>query len=222
LELQNNCVIVFLGWLSKVGLKMMPRTSLFEHWQTFVPLICDRLERSNSPLAKVISGLLPDLAQRSLEWGDVSNLVPLSNSISAINDPHLRQAINAMAPSLVWIKRGFFTSGNTINRAYVELVGPDRMLKHGQFRCGLYWQLAQTYYPKHRHNANELYHIFSGNALWQTGDEDFILRESGSSFEHLNGIDHATQTLEHDMLAFWAWRGDLSFDSYTMDSIIAY
>jgi len=68
LELQNNCVIVFRGWLSKVGLKMMPRTSLFEHWQNFVPL---------------------------------------SNSISAINDPHLRQAINAMAPSLVWIKRGF-------------------------------------------------------------------------------------------------------------------
>ena len=182
LELQNNCVIVFRGWLSKVGLKTMPRTSLFEHWQNFVPL---------------------------------------SNSISAINDPHLRQAINAMAPSLVWIKRGFFTSGNTINRAYAELVGPDGMLKHGQFRCGLYWQLAQTYYPKHRHNANELYHIFSGNALWQTGDEDFILRESGSSFEHLKGIDHATQTLEHDMLAFWAWRGDLSFDSYTMDSIIA-
>ena len=63
---------MFLGWLSKVGLKMMPRTSLFEHWQTFVPLICDRLERSNSPLAKVISGLLPDLAQRSLEWGEAS------------------------------------------------------------------------------------------------------------------------------------------------------
>ena len=86
---------------------MMPRTSLFEHWQTFVPLISNRLERSNSPLAKVISGLLPDLAQRSLEWGEASNLVPLSNSISAINDPHLRQTINAMAPSLVWIKRGF-------------------------------------------------------------------------------------------------------------------
>ena len=75
---------------------------------------------------------------------------------------------------------------------------------------------------KNRHNSNEPYQIVSGNNLWQTGDEDFILRESGNSFEHLNGIDHATQTLEHVTLAFWAWRGDLSFDSYTMDSIIAY
>ena len=190
---------------------MMPRTSLFEHWQTFVPLICDRLERSNSPLAKVISGLLPDLAQRSLEWGEASNLVPLSNSISAINDPHLRQTINAMAPSLVWIKRGFFTSGNNINRTYLELVGPDGMLKHGQFRCGLYWQLAQTYYPKHRHNANELYHIFSGNALWQTGDEDFILRESGSSFDYLNGIDHAAPTLGTLYVSFLGLAGRFKF-----------
>ena len=196
---------------------MLDEKSLFEHWQAFVPLLCGRLERSNSPIAKVISGLLPDLVHHSLDWSNTPNLVPLSNSISAINDAHLRQTINAMEPSLVWIKRGFFTSGNNINRAYVELVGPDGMLKHGQFRCGLYWQLAKTYYPKHRHKANELYHILSGTALWKTGDDDFILREPGSSFEHLDGIDHATQTLDQDLLAFWAWRGDLSFDSYTMD-----
>jgi hypothetical protein len=198
---------------------MIPDTPLFEHWQAFVPLLCDRLKCSNSPIANVISGLLPDLAHQSLEWADAPNLVPLSSCISTINDPHLRQLIGAMAPSLMWIKRGFFTSGNHINRAYVELIGPDGMLKHEQFRCGLYWQLAQTYYPKHRHKANELYHILSGSALWQTGDDDFILRKSGSSFEHLDGIDHATQTLDQDLLAFWAWRGDLSFNSYSMDTI---
>ena len=78
---------------------MIPDTPLFEHWQAFVPLLCDRLKCSNSPIANVISGLLPDLAHQSLEWADAPNLVPLSSCISTINDPHLRQLIGAMAPS---------------------------------------------------------------------------------------------------------------------------
>ena len=58
----------------------------------------------------------------------------------------------------------------------------------------------------------------SGTALWQAGDQPLEIRPPGASFEHLDRIDHATQTTDEDLLALWAWRGDLSFDNYSMDS----
>ena len=87
-----------------------------------------------------------------------------------------------------------------------------------QFRFGIYWQQAHTFYPKHRHDALELYHIISGTALWQRGDQDFKPLAPGASFEHLDHIDHALKTKDEDLLAIWAWGGDLSFDNYTMDA----
>ena len=64
---------------------------------------------------------------------------------------------------------------------------------------------------KNRLNSNELYQIFSGNNLWQAGDEDFILRESGSSFEYLNGIDHAAPTLGTLYVGFLGLAGRFKF-----------
>ena len=94
----------------------------------------------------------------------------------------------------------------------------EGVLINDQFRFGIYWQQANTFYPKHRHDALELYHVVSGTALWQMAEKNFKARPPGSSFEHLDRIDHAALTRDEDLLALWAWRGDLSFDNYSMDT----
>lgn len=119
---------------------------------------------------------------------------------------------------MTWIERGVFSNSEDVNRAYIELAGPEGVKFSDQFRFGIYWQQAHTFYPKHRHNALELYHIISGTALWQRGDQDFKPQTPGASFEHLDRIDHALKTKDEDLLAIWAWGGDLSFDNYTMDA----
>jgi len=188
------------------------------HWQQFIELACTRFAASGTGIGMDVAPLLRPLASSKIKWNQTPNALPLESSLNTISDSILRTSMAAIMPNLTWVERGVFSNSQDINRAYIELVGPEGVLAHDQFRFGIYWQQAHTFYPKHRHDALELYHIVSGTALWQAGDQPLEIRPPGASFEHLDRIDHATQTTDEDLLALWAWRGDLSFDNYSMDS----
>jgi hypothetical protein len=188
------------------------------HWQSFIELTCVRFADSGTGIGFEVAPLLLPFAQRGLDWNQEPNSLPLDISINAIADVKLRTAMAAIVPELTWVERGFFSNSDAVNRAYIELVGPQGVLRNDQFRFGIYWQQGNTFYPKHRHNALELYHIVSGTALWQMAEQDFEAQPPGASFEHLDRIDHCTKTQDEDLLALWAWRGDLEFGNYSMDS----
>ncbi|MFT5218310.1 MAG: hypothetical protein ACI9LO_003315 [Planctomycetota bacterium] len=187
------------------------------HWQSFIELACARFIASGTGIGAEVAPLLLPLAQKKLDWNQSPNSLPLNLSINAITDVNLRTAMAAIVPALTWVERGFFSNSEDVNRAYIELVGPEGVLLNDQFRFGIYWQQSDTFYPKHRHDALELYHIISGTAFWQIAEQDFEVRLPGASFEHLDRIDHAVRTEDEDLLAIWAWRGDLDFGNYSMD-----
>jgi mannose-6-phosphate isomerase-like protein (cupin superfamily) len=187
------------------------------HWQSFIELACARFAASGTGIGIEVAPLLLPLARKKIDWNRSPHGLHLDKCINAITDAKLRAAMAAIVPALTWVERGAFSNSEAVNRAYIELVGPDGVLLNDQFRFGIYWQQAHTFYPKHRHNALELYHIVSGTALWQIGEQDFEARLPGASFEHLDRIDHATRTQDEDLLALWAWRSDLDFDNYSMD-----
>jgi hypothetical protein len=196
---------------------MQHNSDLNLHWHTFIELACARFAHSGTGIGIEVAPLLLPLAQSNLGWNRLPNALPLDKAINAIADENLRTAIEAIVPRLTWVERGFFTNSDAVNRAYIELVGPQGLLLNDQFRFGIYWQQAHTFYPKHRHDALEFYHIVSGTALWQSAEQDFEARLPGESFEHLDRIDHSTKTQDEDLLALWAWRGDLDFGNYSMD-----
>ena len=197
---------------------MSQNSDLNLHWQQFIELACARFAASDTGIGIEVAPLLLGLGQTNPDWNDAPNALPLEVSINAIPDEKLRTSMAAIAPYLTWLERGVFSNSNDVNRAYIELVGPEGVLINDQFRFGIYWQQANCFYPKHRHDALELYHVVSGTALWKMAEKNFKPRPPGSSFEHLDRIDHATLTRDEDLLALWAWRGDLSFDNYTMDT----
>jgi len=202
-----------------MGFLTMPHHSaLNRQWQQFIELACARFAASGTNIGMEVAPLLRPLAVSTIKWNQTPNTLPLSNSLNTMPDAKLHTSMAAIVPWLTWVERGVFSTSPDVNRAYIELVGPEGVLTHDQFRFGIYWQQAHTFYPKHRHNALELYHIASGTALWQAGDQPFAAQPPGASFEHLDRIDHATQTKDQDLLALWAWRGDLSFDNYSMDA----
>ena len=196
---------------------MLQNSDLNLHWQQLIELASARFAASDTGIGIEVAPLLLALGQTNPDWNDVPNTLPLEVSINAIPDEKLRTSMAAIVPYLTWLERGVFSNSQDVNRAYIELVGPEGVLIDDQFRFGIYWQQANTFYPKHRHDALELYHVVSGTALWQMAEKNFKARPPGSSFEHLDRIDHATLTRDEDLLALWAWRGDLSFDNYTMD-----
>ena len=197
---------------------MVQNRDLNLHWQQFIKLACARFAASTTGIGIDVAPLLLAAGKINPDWNQRPNALSLETSILALDDQQLRSSMAAIVPYLTWIERGVFCNSQDVNRAYIELVGPKGVLRNDQFRFGIYWQQANTFYPKHRHDALELYHIVSGTALRQIAEQPFKARLPGTSFEHLNRIDHAALTRDEDLLALWAWRGDLSFDNYTMDS----
>jgi hypothetical protein len=47
---------------------------------------------------------------------------------------------------------------------------------------------------------------------------DFEPRPPGPNLKHLDRIENATQTQDEYLLVLLAWRGDLDFDNYSMDT----
>ena len=175
---------------------------------------------SPSSLGPRTSEYLADLTATPDLDPSYNTQVPLANSLTAIEDKQLRQTLTLLLPKLAWVTEGDFTTSDRIDRAYFELIGgPDALIQHPEFRMGLYWQEAHSLYPSHRHNALELYYILSGTALWQRGKGEYLPQPPGNSFDHLDRLDHSTKTTSEDLLTLWAWHGDITWGSYSMDEV---
>lgn len=187
-------------------------------WQYLLQHSLINFQASQSELGPQTAALLATIVE-PLGINSEPMQVPLDQCLVNMENRQLAEALSVLYPWLPWVTQGPFTTGDQIDQAYVELVGPEGIIKHDQFRFGIYWQQAGRFYPSHRHNAQELYYILAGTALWQRGNGAYLPQPPGSSFDHLNRLDHSTHTQAEDMLALWAWHGDLSFDSYSMDSV---
>jgi dimethylpropiothetin dethiomethylase len=100
--------------------------------------------------------------------------------------------------------------------AVVEIVGPDGMIDHPGCRFGLFLQMADFFYPGHRHEAEELYLVLSGTAEWILEASDPARRPPGSFVHHRPWQVHAMNTTDEPLLAMWGWSGNISLDSYSM------
>ncbi len=185
-------------------------------WQYLLQYTLVNFQASHSELGPKTANLLAPMVE-PLDLSNEPTCLPLTDCLNSMPDQQLAQALSMLAPQLPWVTQGFFTIGNDIDRAYVEFVGPDGLIQHPDFRFGIYWQQAGSFYPSHRHNALELYYILAGTAQWQRGQSEFLPQPPGSSFDHLDRLDHATRTVDEDLLALWAWHGDLGMESYSMD-----
>ena len=127
------------------------------------------------------------------------------------------QSLAPVANQLVWHNSTSLRSRpNEFQGDYnfTVIVGPGSLLEDEDIRFGVYLQDPHTIYPAHHHAAEELYIPLSGTALWQKDDGPFVPVTSGTPILHQSYQPHATTTDEKPMLAFWAWLGNLSIDTY--------
>ena len=76
--------------------------------------------------------------------------------------------------------------------------------------CGVLMLGPEVEYPRHRHEAEEIYIPLSGETLWIQGEQDWTHRELGIPIHHAPWVPHAMQTGPSPLLALYLWRaGDL-------------
>jgi hypothetical protein len=118
-------------------------------------------------------------------------------------------ALCRSAPSLAW--RQSYTNGELgaafmQNYGWTEILGPRSCDSGGQTACGLLLLGADTFYPQHRHEAEEIYVPLRGTAEWQQGDAVWRSHAPGTLINHQSEESHAMRTAAEPLLALYLWR----------------
>ena len=167
----------------------------------------------------------PALAPFLADWP----LTPRQRAITASHLPVLRwlpeiardaapfgvelvAAMYRVAPSLAW--RQTYTAKD-LDRAFLDNYGWSEILGNGngplaseRIACGFLILGPATHYPRHRHEAEEIYLPLSGTAAWQQGDALWQERAPGTLIHHARDEPHAMRTGGSPLLALYLWRSD--------------
>lgn len=119
-------------------------------------------------------------------------------------------ALCRAAPALRW--RQSYTAaeaGATFLRNYgwTELLGPGGSAPSMKIACGALLLGPHTFYPSHRHEAEEIYVPLSGTADWRQGDAVWRRCAPGTLVHHRSEEPHAMRTENEPLLALYLWRG---------------
>ncbi len=141
-----------------------------------------------------------------LRWlGDAASLAPpgalatlAGEIVEAANELAWRQTYPAGAVPASFLER----------YGWCELAGAVGPVPSDALACGFLLLGPETYYPPHRHMAEELYVPLSGAAEWQRGLDRFAVRRPGDAVLHASGEVHAMRTGAAPLLALYLWRGD--------------
>jgi mannose-6-phosphate isomerase-like protein (cupin superfamily) len=94
------------------------------------------------------------------------------------------------------------------NYGYTEIVGPNAPLYSPRLCCGFLLLGPLTLYPRHHHEAEEIYVILRGRAGWLQGDAVWRQHRPGTLIHHARGEPHAMRTADQPLLALYLWRGE--------------
>lgn len=101
------------------------------------------------------------------------------------------------------------------NYGYSEIAGLSGALASERLACGFLLLGPTTFYPRHRHEAEEIYIPLAGTASWQNGDGLWRERLPGAVIHHASDEPHAMRTGARPLLALYLWRStDLHQESH--------
>lgn len=90
---------------------------------------------------------------------------------------------------------------------WTEFAGPRGPIPSEKTACGVLFLGPNTKYPLHSHQAEEIYVVLSGTALWKMGNNDWAERKPLDVVHHKSWIPHAMQTRPEPLIVMYFWRG---------------
>jgi hypothetical protein len=118
-------------------------------------------------------------------------------------------ALCRAAPSLAWRQTYSLKdldAGFLDNYGWTEIFGAQGPLIGERIACGFLLLGPSTHYPRHHHEAEEIYLPLRGTAAWQQGDAPWLERSPGTPIHHTSDEPHAMRTGPTPLLALYLWR----------------
>jgi len=155
-------------------------------------------ERSPSELRAVVPSTLP-----VLRW------LPELRSHAPAFSRGLVTDIDRAAPSMAW--RRTYTEADVgaaflQNYGWSEIVGTSGPLASERIACGFLVLGPRTHYPRHQHEAEEIYIPLVGTASWQQGNGGWGECAPATVIHHDRNEPHAMRTGARPLLALYLWR----------------
>jgi len=94
------------------------------------------------------------------------------------------------------------------NYGWTELMGQRAPIDASRVACGFLLLGPSTLYPRHGHEAEEVYVPLSGTARWQQGDAVWREKPPGTLIHHARNEPHAMLTGTEPLLALYLWRSE--------------
>lgn len=90
---------------------------------------------------------------------------------------------------------------------WTEIIGLRGPVASNDVACGFLLLGPDTEYPRHSHEAEEVYVALSSQALWIKGNGEWTLRQRGIPIYHEPWIAHGMRTGSEPLLALYLWHG---------------
>jgi len=90
---------------------------------------------------------------------------------------------------------------------WTELIGQRGPIASDRMACGFLLLGPEIKYPRHSHEAEEVYLPLTGRTLWQRSYQEWVCREPCLPIYHTPRIAHAMRTETVPLLALYLWRG---------------
>ena len=100
-----------------------------------------------------------------------------------------------------------FGSGFLERYGWTELIGLRGPIASERMASGFLMLGPEIEYPRHSHEAEEVYVPLTEPSFWMRGEEDWELRKPCRPIHHASRTPHAIRTENVPLLALYLWRG---------------
>jgi len=154
---------------------------------------------AKSPTRSVIPNGLPVLS-----WMPAAVAAARKEAASLVD--MLASAVNQTAWGQTYSAQDF-SSGFLEKYGWTELIGLRGPVASDRMACGFLFLGPEIEYPRHSHEAEEIYVPLTGPTFWRRGNKDWELRTPCRPIYHASRVPHAMRTESVPLLALYLWRG---------------
>ena len=132
----------------------------------------------------------------------------------------IHNLISDLSQEVYW-ESGY--SENEVNKEFLskygffELIGPTGHFLTSEMALWVNFLDKNSYYPPHNHEAEELYFVVSGEAKFESKDEQSKILKSKDTRFHKSYQAHSITTLDKKILSFVIWKNKFENVSKMLD-----
>ena len=183
-------------------------------FETFVITIRQYLQDFNDSCLKPFLEDWPaapyNLRQASPNYLPVLSFLPAVVEAAHDKSKYIIEALVSLSPKLTWgqtYSQDDFGAYFLKRYGWTEIIGQQGPIPSNHLACGFLLLGPGIEYPRHSHEAQEVYIPLTHHTAWQRKKQAWETGAAGKPRLHTSWEPHAMRTADHPLLALFLWRG---------------